>query len=127
MVFAMTNITFIPTNGIADKIFHQTWLAVSVAGAPAGGYRITLIDLLIVLVIALAANGITEALTSRKVGGLFVAIVLTLIGAYLVAAYVHLPFDFALENVHIIAALIGAVVVAVFYTLIQGRVKPKKA
>jgi uncharacterized membrane protein YeaQ/YmgE (transglycosylase-associated protein family) len=115
------NLNFIPNSGILDTIFHQTWLEVSILGFPAGGYRITLIGLIIVLIIAIAANGITERLTSKKVGGLFAAVIVTLIGSWLFSAYVKLPFDFALENVRIIAALLGAVVIAVFYTLIRGQ------
>lgn len=126
MVLALQNIDFIPDHGILDQIFHQTWLAVSILGFPKEGYKITLIGLLIVLVIAIAANGITEKLTSRKVGGLFAAVIVTLIGSWLFSAYVNLPFDFELEHVRIIAALLGAIVIAVFYTLIKGQVSGKK-
>ena len=116
------NITFIPTSGVLDLIFHQTWFAFSVLGAPPGGYRVTLIQLLIILVLALAINGITERLTTRRAGGLVVATILTIIGAALAAAYIRFPFDFALEGVRILAALLGAVILAVFYNLITGRV-----
>ena len=34
-----------------------------------------------------------------------------------------LPIDFAIEGVHIIAALLGALIIAVFYTLIVGQAK----
>lgn len=115
------NLNFIPNSGILDTIFHQTWLEVSIFGFPPGGYRITLIGLIIVLIIAIAANGITERLTSKKVGGLFAAVIVTLIGSWLFSAYVKLPFDFSLEGVRIIAALLGAVVIAVFYTLLRGQ------
>jgi uncharacterized membrane protein YeaQ/YmgE (transglycosylase-associated protein family) len=127
MVLAMTSVNFIPSSGVLDQIFHQTWLAISIFGAPKGGFKVNLIALLIILVIAVAANGITEALTSRKVGSLALAVFLTLIGAYVVATYVRMPFDFALEGVRVVAALIGAVVIAVFYTLIAGKVRTKKA
>ncbi len=124
---AVSNFNFIPNSGPLDTIFHQTWLAVNVLGQPGGsGYRITLIGLLIVLVIAVAVNGITERLTSKKVGGIFAGVVLTIIGSYLFAAYVKLPFDFALENVRIIAALLGAIVVGVFYNLIRAQFKGGK-
>lgn len=126
MVLAIQNVNFIPKTGILDQIFHQTWLTVSVAGFPSGGYRITLIGLIIVLIIAIAANAICERLTSKKVGGLFAAVIVTLIGSWLFSAYVKLPFDFELENVRIIAALLGAVVIAVFYTLIRGQASGKK-
>lgn len=126
MVFAIQNVNFIPKTGILDQIFHQTWLTVSVAGFPAGGYRITLIGLLIVLVIAIAANAICERLTSKKVGGLFAASLITLLGSWLFSAYVALPFDFALEGVRVIAALLGAIVLAVFITLLRGQGSGKK-
>ncbi len=126
MVLAIQNVNFIPNNGILDQIFHQTWLSVSVLGVPRGGYRISLIGLLIVLVIAVAANAICERLTSRKVGGLFAAILITLIGSWLFSVYVLLPFDFALEGVRVIAALLGAIVLAVFITLIRGQASGKK-
>ncbi|HLJ79834.1 MAG TPA: hypothetical protein VKT52_00015 [Ktedonobacterales bacterium] len=126
MVLAIQNINFIPSSGILDQIFHQSWVTISILGFPKGGYKITLIGLIIVLVIALAANAITEKLTSRKVGGLFAAVVITLIGSAIFQAYVLLPFDFSLESIRIIAALLGAVVIAVFYTLIKGSVSGKK-
>jgi uncharacterized membrane protein YeaQ/YmgE (transglycosylase-associated protein family) len=126
MLLAFQNINFIPNSGVLDQIFHQTWLAVSILGFPAGGYKITLIGLIIVLIIAIAANGITERLTSKKVGGLFAAVIVTLIGSWLFSAYVKLPFDFAVEGVRIVAALLGAVVIAVFYTLLRGQVSGKK-
>lgn len=126
MVLAIQNVNFIPNTGILDQIFHQTWLSVSVLGVPKGGYRISLIGLLIVLVIAVAANAICERLTSRKVGGLFAAILVTLIGSWLFSVYVLLPFDFALEGVRVVAALLGAIVLAVFFTLIRGQATGKK-
>ena len=39
----------------------------------------------------------------------------------LVQAYLTLPFDFALEGVCIIAALVCAVVIAIFYVLLLGQ------
>ncbi|HLZ21484.1 MAG TPA: hypothetical protein VKQ30_05115 [Ktedonobacterales bacterium] len=126
MVLAIQNINFIPGSGILDQIFHQTWVTVSILGFPNKGYKITLIGLIIILIIALAANAITEKLTSRKVGGLFAAVIITLIGSAIFQAYVRLPFDFSLENIRIIAALFGAVVIAVFYTLIKGSVSGRK-
>ena len=126
MVLAIQNINFIPGTGILDQIFHQSWLTISILGFPKGGYRITLIGLILILIIAVAANAITEKLTSRKVGGLLAAVIITLIGSALFQAYVLLPFDFSLENIRIVAALLGAIVIAVFYTLIKGSVSGKK-
>lgn len=119
------NINFIPSTGILDLIFHKTALTLTVLGLPANGYRITLIGIIIIAVIALAANAVTERLTSRKVGGLFAAVIVTLIGSWLFSAYVRLPFEFELENVRIVAALVGAIVIATFYTLLKGQVARK--
>jgi hypothetical protein len=122
---AIPNLTFIPTSGPLDEVFHQSWLAFSLLGMPAGGYKINFIDLLILLIIAIAANGITERLAGRKAGGLLLATLITMLGSALVQAYVTLPFDFALEGVRIVAALLGAVVIAVFYVLLLGQVSKK--
>lgn len=120
------SIEFIPKTGIFNQIFHQTWIQVSVLGAPDGGYRITLIGLIIITLLALLVNAVTERLTSSKPGGLFVAIIITIIGAILAASFINLPFDFAIEGVRIIAALFGAIIIAVFYTLIRGQFKSSK-
>jgi uncharacterized membrane protein YeaQ/YmgE (transglycosylase-associated protein family) len=116
----MPNIQLIPNSGALDLIFHQSWLQISILGIPPGGYKVTLIGLIIIIILALTVNAITERLTSRKMGGLFMAVLVTIIGSFIAAAYVRLPFDFAIEGVRIIAALLGAVVIAVFYTLIRG-------
>jgi uncharacterized membrane protein YeaQ/YmgE (transglycosylase-associated protein family) len=118
LLAAIPNLTFIPTSGPLDTIFHQSWLAFSVLGMPAGGYKLNFIDLIILLIIALAANAITEQLAGRKAGGLLLATLITVLGTSLVQAYVSLPFDFALEGIRIVAALLGAVIIAVFYVLI---------
>jgi hypothetical protein len=73
------------------------------------------------VIIALGANGITEQLTGRKAGGLLLATLITVLGLALIQAYVHLPFDFALEGVRIIAALLGAVLITVFYALLRRQ------
>ena len=122
---AIPNLTFIPTSGPLDAIFHQSWLAFSVLGMPAGGYKLNFIDWIILLIIAITANGITERLAGRKAGGLLLATLITVLGSALVQAYVTLPFDFALEGVRIVAALLGAVVIAVFYVLLLGQVSHK--
>jgi uncharacterized membrane protein YeaQ/YmgE (transglycosylase-associated protein family) len=125
LLSAIPNLTFIPTSGPLDQLFHQTWLAFAIFGMPSGGYKLNLIQWIIILIIAIAANAITERLAGRKAGGLLLATLITVLGAAIVQAYVKLPFDFALEGVRIIAALLGAVVIAVFYTLILGQVSHK--
>lgn len=117
---AINNLNFIPSTGVLDTIFHKTVFTIQIAGFPKTPYRLTLIGLIIIMIIAIAANGITERLTSKKVG-LMTAVLITILGSALFAAYVNLPFDFSLEGVRIVAALLGAIVIAVFYTLLRGK------
>ncbi|HLY30404.1 MAG TPA: hypothetical protein VKQ36_05220 [Ktedonobacterales bacterium] len=111
----------VPMNGFFDTIFRQTSLTIRILGYPKGGFTINLIQLLIITVLAIAVNAIAERLTTKKVGGLFTAVLITILGIYLIEAFVHLPFDFAIEGVRILAALIGAIIIAVFYTLIRAQ------
>jgi hypothetical protein len=109
--------------GILKTIFIDTWVALSLFGQPAGGFTLTLLDLLIVGVLAFAVTAITEWLTGRKIGNLFAGMVVTIIGALLVLMFVRLPapLDFAIEDIAVIAALIGATIVGGFYTLVRTR------
>ena len=121
-----TSFTFLPTSGLLDRIFHQTWIALSVLGEPSGGYELTLIGLIIVALLAFAVNVIIERLTGRKTGGLARAVGFTLVGAFLVSAYVSLPFEVEVEGVRVITTLIGALIVGVFYNLVKGQ-RPRPA
>ena len=58
-----------------------------------------------------------------KIGNLFAGMVVTILGALLVLMFVRLPapLDFAIEDVAVVAALIGAIIVGVFYALIRAR------
>ena len=104
-------------------VFLQTFMDIKILGQPKSPYHLTLIGLVIFAIIAVAVNAVTEKLTSKKVGKLFAAIVVTVIGSLLFQAYVRFDsFDFSVEGVRIIAALIGAIIVAVFYVLIRGQV-----
>jgi hypothetical protein len=134
MVLAgITNINIIPDSGILDTIFHKTWLAINIFGVPdnctpqgsrgCGGYALTLIGLIIILIIATAAAAVTQRLTGAKPGGMLAIVLITLFGAWLFSAYVLLPFDVALEGVRLVAAFLGAVVVAVFFVLIRNQFK----
>jgi uncharacterized membrane protein YeaQ/YmgE (transglycosylase-associated protein family) len=111
----------IPTSGILNTIFHQTDMRVQVLNWPSGGYYINLIQLIILIILAVVVNFVTERLTSKKPGGLATGVVLTVIGAYVVETYAKIPFDFAIEGVLIVASLIGAIIVGVFYTLIRAQ------
>ncbi len=111
----------IPKGSFFDLLFHQTYFSLQVLGLLNPPFQINLIGLIIIVLIAFAANAVTERLTSNKAGGLFTAVLITLLGSYLFAAFVRLPFDFNLEGVRIIAALIGAIIIAVFYSLIRKQ------
>ena len=115
-----------PTSGLLDQIFHQTWIAISVLGEPSGGYKLTLLGLIIVALLAFAVNVIIERLTGRKTGGLLRAVAFTLVGAFLVSAFVSLPFEIIIADVRVITTLIGALIVGVFYNLIKGQ-RPRPA
>ena len=109
--------------GILKTIFIDTWISISLLGQPAGGFKLTLIDLIIVALLAFAVTALTEWLTGQKLGRLFTGMVVTIIGALLVIMFVRLPapMDFAIEDVPIVAALIGAIIVGVFYVLLRAR------
>lgn len=122
----MKPIYFIPNDGFLDTIFHKSWIAISLLGQPQPAYKVTLIGLIIFAIIATAVNFVTERLTDKKVGKLSAAIVVTIIGSLLFQTYVHLPnIDFQVEGVYIISALLGAIIVGVFYVLIRGKVAKK--
>ena len=116
----------IPKGSFFDLVFHQTNFSLQILGLLNPPFSINLIGLIIIILIAFAANAVTERLTSSKAGGLFTAVLITLIGSYLFAAFVRFPFDFQLEGVRIIAALLGAIIIAVFYTLIRKPGASKK-
>lgn len=116
----MTNIKF-PFNNTLDLIFRQTDFSLQIMGLPAKPYSITLIGLLIILLLAIAATAITERLVGKKPsGGLLLGILFTIFGSALAATYINIPFDFMIEGVRVVAALLGAITIATFVTLIQG-------
>jgi uncharacterized membrane protein YeaQ/YmgE (transglycosylase-associated protein family) len=122
MVLAnVVTVNFIPTSGFLDTIFHQTWLALAILGWPSGGYKLTLIGLILVLIIATAATAVAERLAGGKPGGMLMSVLITLFGAWLFSAYVLLPFDVQMEGVRVVAALLGAIVVAVFFVLVRKQ------
>jgi hypothetical protein len=120
------HIDIIPTSGIFDLIFHQTWIAISILGFPANGYKLTLIALIILVILALAAAAVIERLTGAKPGQLLLTFLITLLGAYLFQVYVALPFDIIIEGVALVAAFLGAVVIGTFYVLIRNSVRGGK-
>jgi hypothetical protein len=113
--------------GILKTIFIDTGITFTVLGQPASGFHLTLLDLIIVGLLAFAVTAITEWLTGQKLGKLFTGMVVTILGALLVLMFVHLPapLDFAIEDIAVVAALIGATIVGVFYSLIRARTSSK--
>lgn len=110
----------LPFNGTMRLVFRQTDFAVQIAGIPHTPYRITLIGLLIIVLLSIVAMAITEQLTGTKPGGVLVGIATTIIGSVLTATFILVPFDFMIEGVRVIAALLGAVVVTTFFTLLRS-------
>lgn len=123
MVLGFT-IDFLHQPGILNTIFIQSWLDIKLFGFPNSpdyGLRLTLIDIIILVAIAYLVSYLSEKLTGKKLGGTFKATIITLLGTFIVLTFVNLPFDFAIEDVRIIAALLGAIIFAVFYTLIRAQ------
>jgi uncharacterized membrane protein YeaQ/YmgE (transglycosylase-associated protein family) len=117
---AVPSFHIIPSSGIMNTIFHRTDLSIQIVGWPTPAYHINLIQLIILIVLAVVVNFVTEFLTKNK-SGLVTGVILTVIGAAIFESFAHLPFDFAIENVLVLASLIGAIIVGVFYTLIRAR------
>jgi uncharacterized MnhB-related membrane protein len=116
-------------DGILKTIFVDTWISLSLFGQPPDGFKLTLIDLIILALIALAVNAIAQWLTKQKIGNLWAGMVVTILGAFVILTFVRLPapLDFAIEDVAIIAALIGSIIIGVFYVLIRARASKQKS
>ncbi len=129
MILATTNINIIPDSGIWHTIFYQTWMTLNIFGLfGANGFTFNLAGLIIIVVVGLAAAGITERLAGEKPGkNLLSVVLLTLLGAYIFAAFVKLPFELRLDNVPLVAALLGAIVFGVFFVLIRKTVAPNRS
>jgi uncharacterized MnhB-related membrane protein len=115
--------------GILKTIFVDTWISLSLFGLPAGGFKLTLIDLIILALIALAVNAIAQWLTKQKIGNLWAGMAVTILGTFVILTFVRLsaPLDFQIEDVAIIAALIGSIIIGVFYVLIRERTSKQKS
>jgi hypothetical protein len=116
-------------DGILKTIFVDTWISLSLFGQPTGGFKLTLIDLIILALIALAVNAIAQWLTKQKIGNLWAGMVVTILGTFVILTFVRLPapLDFQIEDVAIIAALIGSIIIGVFYVLIRARTSKQKS
>jgi uncharacterized membrane protein YeaQ/YmgE (transglycosylase-associated protein family) len=125
----VTTVQLFPTTGFFNQLFHESYIRVNILGLLGdNGYTITLAGLVIILLIALLAGAISESLAGEKIGkNILPAVLITLLGAYIFTAYVNLPTEIIIESVHVIAALLGAVVFGVFYVLLRRARAPKKA
>jgi uncharacterized membrane protein YeaQ/YmgE (transglycosylase-associated protein family) len=74
-------------------------------------------------ILAAAATAVAERLAGSKPGRMLFAVLITLFGAWLFQAYVLLPFDLVMEGVRLVAALLGAIIVSVFYALVAPSPK----
>jgi drug/metabolite transporter (DMT)-like permease len=112
----------IPTTGFWNTVFNETWISFNIFGLLGNGFKITLAGILIVLVVGMAAVAIVERLVGEKPGKNLLAVaLLTILGAYIFASAVKLPFEIILQGFPIIAALLGAIVFGVFYVLIRKQ------
>jgi uncharacterized membrane protein YeaQ/YmgE (transglycosylase-associated protein family) len=119
----------LPLNGIWDTLFRQTWIDINILGLfGTDGFRINLIGLIVIGLVGIAATSIAERLVGEKPGkNLLGAVLIALLGSYIAAAiFKQLPFEIRIEDVPMIAALLGAIIFGTFYVLIQ-RAFTKKA
>jgi hypothetical protein len=124
-------IGFIHNTPILNTIFLQSWLDIKIFGYPTDpgyGMRLTLIAIIILVAIAYLVSFVSEKLTGKKLGGTLKATIITLLGTFVILTFVRLPagFDFAIEGVPIISALLGATIIAVFYILIRAQFQKGK-
>ena len=84
-------------------------------------YRLTFIGLIIIGAAGVAVNVLhRNGLPRKRWVGYSRQSSSPSLALYSTAAYVQLPFDFAIEGVRIIAALLGALIIAVFLVLLRG-------
>jgi uncharacterized membrane protein YeaQ/YmgE (transglycosylase-associated protein family) len=119
---------FLRDGGILQNTFLNTSITLKLFGLPAGGFTLTLIDIIILVLIAYLVSYISEKLTGKKLGGTFKATIITLIGTFIILTFARLPgaLGFAIEDIQIIPALLGAIIIAVFYTLIRAQLQKGK-
>lgn len=112
-----------PSGSPWDQIFRETFIRVNIFGLLGpDGFQINLAGLIIVFIVGLAATAITERLVGDKpVKSPAGAVIFTLIGAYVFARFVNLPFETSIEGLPVYAALLGAIVFGVFYVLIRKQ------
>jgi hypothetical protein len=123
VLLAIPDFTFIQPGTALYTMVEKTFVTFQIAGFPATPYTLTLIGLMILFILAIAVNGITERLAGAKVGNVTMALIVTILGSAIASAYVLLPIDFEIEGVRIIAALLGGLVISVFYTLLRAAAK----
>jgi drug/metabolite transporter (DMT)-like permease len=123
----LADVTLFPNTEPWETIFRKSWINLNVLGMFGNeGFQINLAGLLIVLIVGLAATVITERLAGERPGkNMLAAVLITFFGAYVFGQFVALPFDTKVEQVPLVAALLGSIVFGVFFVLIGKAVRPK--
>lgn len=135
MFFAdVVPVNIIPTDGgLLDLLFHHTWIKLNLFGLfdKSDGFLLTLAGLIVLILVGLAATAVAARLAGDKPGkGLVSTVLITILGAYIFAAYVNLPFrDVQIEGVRLVSALLGSIIFGILFVLIRKQVsgKPAKA
>lgn len=133
MTFAdVVPINIIPTDGgLLDLLFHHTWLKINIFGLfdKTDGFLLTLAGLIVLILVGLAAAAVAERLAGEKPGkSLVTTVVITVIGAYIFAAYVNLPFrDVSIERIRLASALLGSIIFGILFVLIRKQTSSKPA
>jgi hypothetical protein len=97
--------------------------ALHVYGHPADSIGLTLQELLMLALVALAVDGVTEWLTGRRITRLLVGMVLTVLGSFLLLALLRTPAPLGLviENVVVIPMCVGGMLLIVLYLGIRAH------
>jgi hypothetical protein len=97
--------------------------ALRVFGHPVDSVGLTLQELLMLALVALAANGVTEWLTGRRITALLVGIVITALGSFPLLALLGAPpsLGLVIENVVVIPMCVIAMLLTVLYLGIRAH------
>jgi hypothetical protein len=98
------------------KTLMESGPTLHVYGHPADSVGLTVQELLMLALVALAADGVTEWLTGRRITRLLVGMVLTVLGSFLLLALLRTPASLGLviENVVVIPMCVVAMLLIVF-------------
>ncbi len=93
----------------------DTWRLLRVLGHSVDSPNLTLQEVLMLALVALAADGVTEWLTGRRITRLLVGIVIAAVGSVLLLTLLHTPASqgLVIENVVVIPLCVGAMLLIV--------------